>query len=263
MQRQKKHSANRLTKLNVEALEARRLLATVWADFNGDGFDDLAIGAPGEDSGAGLVHVLYGSATGLTATGSQTWGQTILGTDNSEAGDNFGAALAAGDYNNDGRSDLAVGVPGEDIGAATDAGLVHFILGSATGLTGSGDYVMHEDINRVRDICETGDFFGKSLAAGDFDNDGFVDLGVGVPGQDIPGKVDAGGVHVFYGGGTGIKPPGNQTFNLDSPAMSGTATAGDGYGSALSTGDYNGDGRADLTIGAPSYDSGRSLTPVE
>ena len=121
------------TKLSLETLEARRLLATVWADFNNDGFDDLAVGTPGEDSGAGLVHVLYGSAAGLTATGSQTWGQTILGTDSSEAGDNFGAALAAGDYNNDGFTDLAVGVPGEDIGAATDAGLVHFIFGSATG----------------------------------------------------------------------------------------------------------------------------------
>ncbi len=252
MRRHKKLNMNRRAKLNVETLEARRLLTTVWADFNNDGFDDLAVGTPGEDSGAGLVQVLYGSATGLTATGSQTLSQTILGTDTSEAGDNFGAALAGGDYNNDGFTDLAVGVPGEDIGAATDAGLVHFILGSATGLTGAGDYVLHEDTNRVRDISETGDNFGKSLAAGDFDNDGFVDLGVGVPGQDIPGKVDAGGVHIFYGGGQGIKPPGNQTFNLDSPAMSGTADAGDGYGSALSAGDFNGDGRADLAIGVPN-----------
>ncbi len=237
----------------LETLEARRLLS-VYADFNGDGFDDLAIGVPGEDSGAGIVQVLYGSGTGLTATGSQTWGQTILGTDVSEAGDNFGAALAAGDYNNDGRSDLAVGVPGEDIGAATDAGLVHFILGSPTGLTGAGDYVMHQDINRVRDIAETGDFFGKALAAGDFDNDGFDDLGVGLPGQDIPGKADAGGVHIFYGGGQGIKPPGNQTFNLDSPAMAGTAAVGDQYGTALAAGDFNGDGRSDLAIGIPFAD---------
>ncbi len=257
MRRQNKN--NRRTKLSLETLEARRLLATVWADFNNDGFDDLAIGAPGEDSGAGLVHLLYGSATGLTATGSQTWGQTILGTDTSEAGDNFGAAMAAGDYNNDGFSDLAVGVPGEDVGAITDAGLVHFILGSGTGLTGSGDYVMHEDINRVRDICEIGDFFGKSLAAGDFDNDGFVDLGVGVPGQDIPGKVDAGGVHIFYGGGQGIKPPGNQTFNLDSPAMTGTAAIGDQYGSALAAGDFTGDGHADLAVGIPFADVGADV----
>ncbi len=237
----------------LETLEARQLLS-VYADFNGDGFDDLAIGVPGEQAGRGMVQVLYGSANGLTATGSQIFTQDSLGTDSSEPDDNFGASLAGGDFNDDGRADLAVGVPGEDIGAATDAGLVHFVLGSANGLTGAGDYVMHQDINRVRDIAETGDFFGKSLAAGDWNSDGFCDLGVGVPGQDLPGKVDAGGVHIFYSGGTGIKPPGNQTFNLDSPGMAGTASAGDIYGSALTAGDYNGDGRADLAIGVPLND---------
>jgi hypothetical protein len=70
--------------------------AAVRADFNGDGSADLAIGAPGEDI-VGVVHVLYGSPGGLTATGNQLWSQNspgIAGT--AEAGDFFGGALAAG-----------------------------------------------------------------------------------------------------------------------------------------------------------------------
>ncbi len=240
--------------LCLEPLEARRLLS-VYADFDGDGFADLAIGVPGEDNGEGMVQVLYGTASGLLATGSQVLTQTSLGSvDSSEAGDTFGASLAGGDFNNDGFTDLAVGVPGEDIGAAVDAGAVHFIFGSATGLTGSGDYILHQNTNLVSGICETGDLFGRSLAAGDFNNDGFVDLAVGVPGQDLPGKVNAGGVHIFYGRSFGIGPAGNQTFDLDSPNMLGDAAAGDSFGHAVAAGDFNGDGRDDLAIGVPLFD---------
>src|SRR5215203_3335807 len=68
------------------------------ADFNGDGAADLAIGAPGENSSSGVVHVLYGSATvGLTATGSQLWSQDSPGiAGGAENGDVFGETLAAG-----------------------------------------------------------------------------------------------------------------------------------------------------------------------
>jgi FG-GAP repeat len=85
------------------------------ADFNGDGAADLAIGAPGENSASGVVHVLYGSGTGLTATGSQLWSQDSPGiAGGAEAGDIFGFALAAGDFNGDSRADLAIGAPGEN-----------------------------------------------------------------------------------------------------------------------------------------------------
>src|SRR6185503_13408667 len=83
-------------------------------DFNGDGFADLAIGVPEEDTGgaedAGAVNVIYGSASGLTATdpnvpAPQFWSQNSTGISGaSEAGDRFGAALASGDFNGDGFS---------------------------------------------------------------------------------------------------------------------------------------------------------------
>ena len=118
---------------------------TAKGDFNGDGFGDLAIGAPGENLGAGAVHVLYGSATGLTTTGSQFLSQGAGGiADAAEAGDEFGRSLAVGNFNSDGFNDLAIGAPGENRGAGT----VHVLYGSASGLTATGSQQWTQDFER-------------------------------------------------------------------------------------------------------------------
>jgi hypothetical protein len=110
-------------------------------DFNNNGFADLAIGVPGEGIGAapsgdlaGAVNVLYGSASGLTGSGSQLFRQgagSVGGTP--EFDDEFGRALAAGDFNNNGVSDLAVGVPLEDIAGRENAGAVNVLYGAVAG----------------------------------------------------------------------------------------------------------------------------------
>src|SRR6266498_5852274 len=94
-------------------------------DFNGDGIADLAIGEPGATinghANAGDVIVIYGSAAGLTTTGARRpelwyqdrWGGTRT-FDTAQAGDLFGSALASGDFNGDGFSDLAIGIPGKE-----------------------------------------------------------------------------------------------------------------------------------------------------
>ena len=90
----------------------------VYGDFNADGFDDLAIGVPGETlgsiSGAGAVEVIYGSSSGLSATSAhadQFWTQDSTNIDNqAETGDMFGRSLVIGDFNADGFDDLVVGV---------------------------------------------------------------------------------------------------------------------------------------------------------
>ncbi len=247
----------------LETLEARRLLSASWADFNGDGFSDLAVGAPGETLGtgpsAGAVNVIYGAAAGLTSTNSQFWHQDSPGiVDTAEIADQFGEFLAAGDFNNDGFDDLAIGAPGETIGFQGGAGGVQIIYGSANGLTATGNQYWTQDSPRIREIADAGDRFGSSLAAGDFNADGFDDIGIGAPLEDINNLANTGIVHVLYGRSNGIQAPGNRTFTLDTPGVDGTATFDDFYGTALATGDFTGDGFIDLAIGIPRVDQGES-----
>jgi FG-GAP repeat len=88
----------------------------VAADFNNDGFADLAIGVPGEGPVGGAVNVLYGTAAGLTGTGAQLF--TQIG-DAPEFAGGFGSVLAAADFDHDNFSDLAIGAPLEDLAAFT------------------------------------------------------------------------------------------------------------------------------------------------
>ncbi len=235
-------------------------------DFNNDGYDDLAIGVPGEDLGnntiadAGMVHVLYGSdGVGLTANGDQDWHQNKPGVDSSvEEGDAFGATLATGDLNNDGIDDLAIGVPGEDIGTAIDAGAVNVLYGgSPDGLSATGDQFWHQNIGTVWGDAEPGDRFGATLAVGDFNNDGSGDLAIGVPGEDLGNNTiaDAGMVHVLYGSdGVGLTANGDQDWHQNKPGIDSSVEEGDAFGASLATGDLNNDGIDDLAIGVPGED---------
>ncbi len=151
-------------------------LALVAADFNGDGRDDLAVGAPWETLGpggtqaltysnAGAVHVLLGSINRLTATGSRFWNQDIAGIpDNAEDGDQFGTSLGAGDFNNDGRADLVIGVPLENLGTIPDAGVMHVLYGSANGPTATGNQLWSQNSAGILGTSQPGDRFGTSLS---------------------------------------------------------------------------------------------------
>ena len=203
-------------------------------DFNGDGRDDLAIGVPGENGGAGAVNIIYGSAAGLAAGGNQVWTQGSAGiTGAEEAGDNFGDALAAGDFNGDGRDDLAIGVPGENAGA----GAVHILYGSAGGLTAAGSQFWNQDSADIRGAAEAGDRFGSALAAGNFGNGVQADLAIGVPLEDVI-AVDAGAVNVLYGSAAGLSAAENQLWHRAIDGILGAAEAGDQFGYSLAAGNF-------------------------
>jgi len=182
--------------------------ALATADFDGDGFEDLAVGAPGEDFAetgdgrAGVVQVLFGSAGGLATAGDQLFAQDgfPLGQEAGDLDDHFGDALAAGDFDGDGFVDLAIGVPDEDVGAVVDAGTIHAIYGGASGLGAGAEQTFHSNLPAgMPDSPNTGDAFGRALASGDFDGNGTDDLAIGMPGEGLGTEAQAGAVTVLYG----------------------------------------------------------------
>ncbi|MCD7443848.1 VCBS repeat-containing protein [Streptomyces lincolnensis] len=115
--------------------------AVAAGDINGDGYDDVAVGAPGEelghDDGAGMVTVLYGGRDGLTGKGAQGFTQDTKGVPGAvEASDNFGGSVGLLDVNRNGYADLAAAAPRENMeeGASTGEGAVWSLRGRPTGI---------------------------------------------------------------------------------------------------------------------------------
>jgi hypothetical protein len=224
-------------------------------DLNGDGFDDLAAGTPWDGvSGklyAGSVNVLYGSASGITAAGNQLWSQSSEDVeDRPEDDDGFASYLITGDFDGDGISDLAVGVGHEGLGDIDHAGAVNVLYGSPAGLSAAGDQFWHQDSPGILGRADHDEDFGWfSLSAGDFDADGFDDLGVGLFGEEVGGDAFAGAVNVIYGSAEGLTDEGNQLWNQDSPGVESEADIVERFGYDLASGDFDGDGYSDLAVG--------------
>jgi len=235
-------------------------------DFDGDGFDDLAIGIPNELRSAivesGAVLVIYGSEVGLDIFSTPPPRRFALGSNGiggtATSDDHLGTSLVAADFSGDGFADLAVGIPGMDSGA-TDSGGVLVVYGSASGLQTSNELILSQDYSTMPEVSESGDLFGYSLAAGDFDGDGNDDLAVGVPGEEGASATctasDSGAVHVLYGDlGAGLILLGNQLWYEANVDTGGDCGAGDSWGATLAAGDLTGDLVDDLVVGAPLED---------
>jgi len=212
-------------------------------DVDGDGLDDLLIGASANDAGgssAGAAYLVLGPVTGQVELGSAD--AKLIG----EAEEDWaGLAVAgAGDVDGDGHDDLLVGARNNDTGWS-DSGTAYLVLGPVTGELdlGSADARLTGE--------DSGDHAGQSVSgAGDVNGDGYEDVLVGSMGNG-EGGIEAGAAYVVLGPVTGDLDLGSAQAKLMGESAADTA------GSSLSgAGDIDGDGFDDLLVGASNVDTG-------
>ena len=195
-------------------------------DVNGDGYDDVLVGASSITSGRGSAYVFHGSATGVSSTAART-------LNGATAGNYFGFALATlGDVTGDGYAEIAIGAYNNSSGK----GAVYVYHGSASGIGSSAATTLAG--------TTSGGEFGWSLdGAGDVNGDGYNDL---VVGADYI-SAGNGAAYVYYGGPSGVSSSGASTLSGSGAGYFGFAVAG--------AGDLNGDGYDDIAVGAPYHSS--------
>ena len=240
-------------------------------DFNGDGFDDLAIGVDGEfveSSFIGAVHIIFGSTSGLNTgiLSPQFITQETLGIIENDS-DRFTRVLTSNDFNNDGFFDLAISDPEFEINGDS-SGAVHLIFGSSSGLDTSAvlpTQLWTQTSPGLEDSVDESYDFGASVFTGDFNGDGFFDLAIGSPSEDLFDEFgldsETGLVHIIYGSVNGPDTsiiPSQTLYRLDIDS----APADDGlFGIELFAADFNGDGFDDLAVSF--RDNGTDLDPKD
>ncbi len=205
-------------------------------DVNGDGYADIIVGADYYDNDQvdeGRAYVYYGSSSGPGST--PNWA-----AEGDQAGSSFGISVStAGDVDGDGYSDVIVGAHGYDNGQ-TDEGAAFVYHGSADGLSATVGWTAESDQAEA--------WLGFSVGtAGDINGDGYADVIVGARNYDN-GETDEGAAFVYYGSvtGPGLAPDWATEANQVGAYM--------GY-SVGAAGDVNGDGYADVVVGAPLYNN--------
>ncbi|WP_330304990.1 MULTISPECIES: FG-GAP-like repeat-containing protein [unclassified Streptomyces] len=185
-------------------------------DIDKDGYADIAVADAYETTGVGgAVTVLYGGSAGLgTSRAATALTQNSPGVPgSSESGDRFGAALSISDVTGDGYGDLAVGLPGEDVGSLTDAGSVVLLRGSATGIAGTGNQSLTQNTSGIPGTAESKDQFGSFVLLTDVNNNGRADLTAAAIGEAVTGTtVRTGAVWRLPGATTGLTGTGSKSF---------------------------------------------------
>jgi hypothetical protein len=217
----------------TKAATLRPATTAAIGDLDKDGHGDIVLGNPAEPdnepsaSTGGKIHVVYGTASGPSSTRRVTLTQNTAGVpDASEYGDDFGEALAVGDFDKNGYADLAVGAPGEswgdDMNYLPSAGAITLLRGSASGLTTTGAVQLTQDTPGVPGSLEGLDNFGSNLLASDVTHDGRADLTAIAANENDPA-----GAAWFL---PGAAAPGSTSFG---PGALGQSSAYSSFGSDL------------------------------
>ncbi|WP_037682307.1 FG-GAP repeat protein [Streptomyces griseus] len=192
--------------------------AAAAGDINGDGYDELVTGEEGSAESGGLVSIRYGGEEGLTDLADELTQDSpgIPGT--AEEGDGWGTDLSVADTNRDGRADIAIGAPGEDIGTVRDAGAVWVIRGQQRGWTSDGVRSFNQNTANVPGSAEADDAFGAQVRLVDTDRDGRAELLAAAPGENTGDGVAI----AFPAATTGIAANGSWLYGGGSLGASGT-----------------------------------------
>ncbi|MEM7587733.1 MAG: hypothetical protein AAF560_30375 [Acidobacteriota bacterium] len=179
--------------------------------------------------------------------------------DSNDPNDQFAEALAAGDFEGDGYPDLVVHTSRETVSGVINTGQITVIRGSELGLDPVlGAELWNEGQGLLTGEPDSNDYFGYSVAAGDFNDDQIEDLAIAVYGGDpvIDGQpvLNAGEVYVLWGSGTGLTHQGHLTIRQGTFGLPGEPVPGNRFGSTLTSGDFNGDGVDDLALGSETCD---------
>jgi hypothetical protein len=220
-------------------------------DVNGDGYADVIVGATPYDNGEtdeGRAYVYLGSALGLEATPAWT-------VESNQASAYLGRVATAGDVNGDGYADVIVGASRYD-NLETDEGTAFVFHGSASGLSGAPN-ATPLDADWTVESDQADAYLGSAATAGDVNGDGYGDVIVGASGYDN-GESNEGRALAYLGSASGLAGAPNAT-PLDAAWAAESDQADAGFGGSVATaGDVNGDGYADVIVGAPSYDNGET-----
>ncbi|MEU4681536.1 esterase [Streptomyces xinghaiensis] len=221
--------------------------AVTTGDYDGNGWADLVVTglSTGAEPGHGWSMYFAG-------------GQDALAYQRELRG---GPAAASGDIDGDGLDDLVTGEPSspDDGGSTLTGGLVGVYYGSASGPAGQGGAADPEtppqwwtqDSPGIPGVAEQGDGWGSDLSVADTDGDGYADVAIGAPGEDIGSIADAGAVWVLRGAAGGLTATGVRDVNQDTENVPGVPETADRFGGQVRLADPDGDGRHLLLAAAP------------